>query len=456
MKPYYHRVTLLILAAAIFPARVDASSEVTMDVLQAIEMALGNNIDLMRHANTVDASEVQVSMSKTAFLPVLEASLAPSLHLGKHFDAATSEYVGMLGGSFSLGLGLNLMLFDGLASVATLQSSRLELEAGELQLTRAQQETVLATVSAYIEVVSAEEIVEMGSENVAVEEQLLELVKALEEAGKALWADVLKQQAELEKARLVLIEATSDVEIARIALAQVLGVKQGTSVNVLPLGVSTGDHEPPGIDLDSAVAFALESRPDALAAEKQLEAKKKLVKAQKAGYSPRISLFLNVSTSWSSTTDATYGFSDQMFVNNPSGVFGLSVSVPIFDGLLTRYRVESAWIAVTSTQLDVESLDQQIVLQVSQAFEDLEKATAQLEVAEKQLEYASQSRSAYEEVYVEGSCTLADLTQSRALELQATTDVIHARYGVLLGAMAVACAMGDSEAMLNIISAGGE
>jgi outer membrane protein len=439
---------LVMVATLVAPGRAAAAEGRTIDVLEAVRIALGGNVGLHVAGNSLAASEVAVARSRTAFLPVLQASLSPSMQLGRQFDPIRSEYRGFLSGSLSLGIGLDLMIFDGLASVYALKGAKLGRKASKLTLTRAEQDVVYETVVAYVAVVMDEELVAVAEENVAAQEQMLGLVEARKEAGKALQADIYKQRAELESAKLELIKARSGRKVDVLALENVLGLEPGSIAKVE--GIAMPD-EWPEADED-VVAQALEGRPDVLAMKARIGEAEEQVDEARAGYIPRVSLFAHAGTSWSSSMSEHYGFGEQMFVNNPGATIGLSIVIPIFDGLVTRCQVQSAKVEVTGRTLELAQLGQQVELEVLQALENYEKARTQLEVAERQLEYASESRAGYEEIYVGGGCTLVDVSQARALELQASHDVVEARYGMLVGAVAIAYAAGDTDGMLGILS----
>jgi len=442
-------VASFVAAAMLLPSVARAAEGRVLDVSEAIDIALGGNVDLERASNAVAAGEVSVSMKKTVFLPVVQATMGPSMQLGKQFDQVSREYKGVLGGSLSVGLHLDIMLFDGLSGVAMLRSAKKDLKATRHDLTRTQQDVIYETVVAFAALLVAQELIRVDEENVLAQEQILELVKAQREAGHALQADVLKQQAELESARLTLLDAESDLAMDRLELERILGLEAGSISGVKPLD-ATG--ELPELDADEAVEAALAERPDLVALTERIGAAEEQVKAACSGYMPRISLFAQAGTSWSSMMDRYYSFPEQMFENNLNAVFGLSVVIPIFDGLVTKYEVDAARVEVASRKIDLEGAEQQVEIEVRQAFEDLEKATKQLEVATAQLGYASESLAAYEEMYALGGCTLVDVSESKALETKAAYDMVEARYGLLLGALAIEHAIGDSDAMIGMLS----
>jgi len=450
MKKSILFATLAALLVLDLPA--GATEGGTLDVRQAIDIALGGNVDLAQGENVVLAGEVAVKRSKTVFLPTLQASLGTNLQVGRQFDQVAGEYRGAIGGSLSLGLHLDLMIFDGLAGVANMRSAKMSLEASRLELTRAQQTIIHQTVVAYVALLVDQELIEVYEENAATQEQLLGMVEAQKEAGHAIMADVFKQKAELESARLAVLTASSQLDMDRIELERVLGLEPGSVTGVVPLDVVPGASEYSGMDVAVAVTLAMADRPDVKSVHKEIGAAKEQVKAAYSGYMPRIGLSAQAGTSWSSFMSEHYGFAEQMFQNNIGAVFGLSVVIPIFDGLVTKYDVEAAKISVVSRELDLEGVEQQVVVEVYQAFEDHEKALVQLEVATRQLEYAEQSLAAYEETYVSGGCTLVDVSQAKALHMQAQHDVVQATYGLLVGELDIAYSIGDGDAMLMIAS----
>ena len=135
-------------------------------------------------------------------------------------------------------------------------------------------------------------------------------------------------------------------------------------------------------------------------------------------------------------------FSDQID-RNRGGNLSLSLSVPIFDRLSTKNSTQRAKIQYDNAKLDLENLQQNIALQVRQAYLDYLTAEKRLDVTEKQLISAEQALTADQERYNVGAATLVELSQSRASFVQAQSDQNQARFDFIFQKKLIDYYLGD-------------
>jgi len=140
-------------------------------------------------------------------------------------------------------------------------------------------------------------------------------------------------------------------------------------------------YEDWGVSIEKAVERALSNRPDLVAQRRRVEYAETLLALEKKGLSPEIS--------------ASAGYS--AYGNAPFDDNGwnakLSLSFPIYDGGLTRSRVEGAEadLAVSKAQFDRASND--VMLEVRKAWHALAEAKEALNAS---LEAERQARETYE------------------------------------------------------------
>ena len=81
--------------------------------------------------------------------------------------------------------------------------------------------------------------------------------------------------------------------------------------------------------------------------------------------------------------------------------------------------------------LDLENLQQDVALQVRQAYLDYQTDELRLDVTEAQLRAAQQALDAEQERYNVGASTLVELSQARAAFVEAQSDRADAIYSFL-------------------------
>jgi len=170
------------------------------------------------------------------------------------------------------------------------------------------------------------------------------------------------------------------------------------------------------------------------------------VRAARSSYYPSISLNGNYGTDWSSrglpgeTTDNSFG--NQLDINR-GGSVSLSLNIPIFNNLNRSTQVEQAQVQAQNARYALQDQRQQVALQVRQAYLDYRNAMKQLDVANKRLRAARQSRDATLERYNLGSASIVELQNARRDFVSAASDQVQARYQVIFQRKRIEYNIGD-------------
>ena len=108
----------------------------------------------------------------------------------------------------------------------------------------------------------------------------------------------------------------------------------------------------------------------------------------------------------------------------------LGVQVPLFDRFATSNATRRAEIQADNERLNLENLQQDVALQVRRAHLDFNAAKEQLVVAEAQVRSAQLSLQASQDRYTAGASTLVEVSQAQALQVQAASSLVTAKYNL--------------------------
>jgi outer membrane protein TolC len=181
------------------------------------------------------------------------------------------------------------------------------------------------------------------------------------------------------------------------------------------------------MDMPTALARALEKRPELAALRKARTLRHEdLVKA-KSGYKPTAQLVGGYQ--WQSLS-----YENNLGADLSGWVAGAQLSWNIFDGQLTRGRVMEAKARYERAQLDVDESGRQIELEVRTAHFNFVEAREVLESQKMVQEQAQEALRLAEARHAAGAGTLLDvlsaqtaLTQARTTQVQALHDYAVAR-----------------------------
>jgi len=439
---------LIALCSAPGAARASEAREITLK--DAIATALRSNVDLAQAATAVDSRKVGVTQSEADFLPSLGASARAGRSYSRRLDATTNDFTGFNSNSFSLGLSSSLDLFTGFGRIASLQESRLSLDAQRKTYAQTRQDIVFSVITSFAQAAVNGQVIKVNEENLAAQKRLLEQIQAFYKAGRNSVADLYQQQAAAADAERQLLVANRNYQVSLFQLLQVMGINPGTESRIVEPDIESIIAEASGLNVGDPLEVALARRYDLLSQQKQIEAARTQITVSRSGYWPTLSLSASAGTSYSSTLSDQFDFSEQLEDANPNASIGLSFSLPLFDRLATRSAVQQSKIQLRQAEIATDRLKLQIGVEVRQALEDYAEAQKEVEVSAAQLKYSEQALKSIEARYTVKASTLLEVIQARSAYYQAGYQSINARYNLLLKGISMAYFRGDLDGITSL------
>lgn len=421
-----------------------ASSSVGQNVREisfeeALQIALDQNVNLRVSENSRELQEANVRSARAAYLPNLNVNANPGQQYGLAFDQTAGKLVSETSESLSLGLSTSISIFDGFGRQSQLEQSRHNLEAADHQLERSRQGVLSQVALNFLQVILDREQIRVQNENLAAQNQLLTRIQEFVDVGSRPISDLYQQEAAVAQSELQLLNAERAYQLSQNALIQVLHLDPVGNYEFTAPSAEDVDLVPREYDLQILFDRAYQQRSDLMAQRASIDASEQGIRLAKSSMYPSLSLSGNARTVYSSqrlrfdpaTGEATeIPFADQLSDNRGGGI-GLSLRIPIFNRLNTTTSVQRAQVQHSNALLDYESAQQQVALEVRQAYLDYLTAVKQLDVTEKQLRSAEQALEAEQERYDLQASTLVELSQARATYEQSVADRLTAIYTFL-------------------------
>jgi outer membrane protein TolC len=441
MKQKPSLLALLLAALASFSARAQTGQTGDTNIFSrplsradAVEIALRQNNAILKGRADLRASYgIEVQLRAIA-LPQFSAGggynyQQPSLIEEFPLPAPFSSYIQIPNQNWNADIKVQQSIYAGGRINSAFRAAKLTREQALLGYQATLADTLLAVRVAYDDVLVAAQQMAVHEASVQLLTRELEDVRKRFDAGTVPQFDVLRAQVELANERPRLIQARNDHRIGKDNLLNLLAVHLPKTIwEDVPLQLSdTLDSLPYEIDLPTALARALEKRPELAALRKAQSLRREdLVKA-KSGYKPNAQLF------------GGYQWQSLPYENNLSSdlsgwIAGAQLSWNIFDGQLTRGKVMEAKARVEQAQLDVDESGRQIELEVRTAYSNFIEAREVLESQKTVQEQAQEALRLAEARHKAGTGTQLDvlsaqtaLTQARTTQVQALHDYAVAR-----------------------------
>jgi outer membrane protein len=434
------RLTLAFLIAT--PVALGAQTAPTQTITfdEAIRIALRQNTTLQQANNTSASNAAAVRQQRLSFLPDLRVSTNTGQSYGRSFSEDEGRIINETTQSLNAGLSSSVTVFNGLTNVANLRGAQLNEEAGERNVKRAEQTVAFTVASNFLTLVQQQEQLRVQRENLAAQEAQERQIKAYVDAGSRPISDLYQQQATVAAQRSQVVSADRAFELAKVDIIQTLQLDPRGTYAFAPPALDTTSRVSVAFNLDSLLTRALGQRSDLFAQQSLVGAASQSVKAAKGGRFPSLSLSAGYNSAYNSATDL--GFTDQLD-SRRGGSISLGVSIPLFDRGSTSLATQRAEIAEDNARLELKDRQQQIGLEVRRAYLDYQAATQQLDAAEAQLRAAQLALESSLQRYNVGAATLLEVTQARATQLQAASNLVSARYGLLFQRTLIGYYVGD-------------
>lgn len=399
-------------------ATTDLSKSLSLsDVVMA---ALCNNPQTKIAWQTSLYQAAQVGVSQSAYLPTLSAS-------GSALKSESSETKS--GDQENISITLSYLLYDFGKRDATYESARRLLDVALFSENNTIQSVFLLAVQAYYTLFGSNASLEASREAERSALASLNAAKTRYSVGTATPADTLQAQTAYSQAMLNRIQAEGSVKSAQGELASVLGLMPDTTIQL-----QTPQLSLPSEVFEKNVKALMEEagrlRPDLMAASAKIKAAEANVKAAKAEHLPSFSL--------SSTT----GHTDTVNTSQRTSSIGLYVSIPIFTGFNTKYKVQAAQQQLKIDEAEYEKLSQEASLEVYKTYQTLVSETQATRTSADLVASAQASYDLALGRYKAGVGTILDLLSAQSALASAKQQHIQSLYNWYITKASLAKSMG--------------
>jgi outer membrane protein len=441
-------LVIIFLTTSIGFAEVENVKILTLN--KAIEIALRNNIGLKQAVNQVKSKNSNLKKAKMNRLPDIRLSASIRRNFNKMFDATSNSFESSNSKDFNLNISMSKDIFNGFRDKASRKKAKYELKSVKKDCLRSQQSVIFETLQRYIQVVISKELIKVEKENLEAQKLQLLRIEDFFKAGKRSITDLYQQKAEISASQYELLNSEKNFNVNKLLLMKTLGLEPDTVYQVIDPAVERINMEFIDIDNKDLIVKAKSMRPDIKALEMEIKALREGVKISKSGYWPILSSFADISTNYSNINEQ-WGFSTQIFDNNPNARVGLTLSMPLFDKGVTRNSVALSKINLKNMELELKRLNHNVSVELGEAEESYRSSLKQVQVAESQLKYSKAALTSIEDRYSVNASTITELSQIRSQYLKSKFNQIEAKFNLFIKGIAVMFYMGDSESILSIL-----
>jgi outer membrane protein len=406
----------------------------TLALNQCIEIALKENPDIQAAAGTVNISSSRVGQARSAYYPQINASAAYAKGVPVTGARSTSTVSGSSAGSglryeqYAGSITLNQNILDFRTS-SLVDVAKYRFESSRADLITVENNVVLMVKQAYYGVLQAKRNKDVAADVIKQFELHLEQAQGFYEVGTRARIDVIKAEVDLSNARLNLINAENSLKIAWVNLNNAMGVPDAP-LYAIEDNLSFHAFD---IGLEEATRMALINRPDLRSIIAGRQAAESNVSVARSGYYPVLSGSAGYNKS--GTDLHTYNL-------NEGWQAGVLLTIPVFEGFLTSHQVAEAKSNVYVLKANEESLRQQILLEVRQAYLNIEAAEASISTTELAAKQAKENLDLANGRYAAGVGSPVEVSDAFATYISAQANHTSALANYKIARAAIENAMG--------------
>lgn len=367
------------------------------------------------HSNRINALEVKkadidAKLAASRLMPYIGFSASGNISFGRNIDPETNTYDNRQTVSTGFGIQMSVPLFDGLVNINNLKSAQAARLRMQKNAVVEQDRISIEVISAFYEVTYCKAMVTQMEEQLTRDRKDLDGVVRQEELGTKSGADVAELQALVASDEYELLNRENLLKKSYLTLRG----KMGMELSDEPLELVEDNMMP------EEMMATITINPKIAESELLIKEMKYKLKAAKGQYSPTISLSGGVSTSFYKLLGADYSTPNfkRQWRDNMGEYLGLSISIPLFDGLSTVHSVRYASVNLKESELKLE-----------QAKYELERETIEAELsymsAREEL-VAAQRRVEAEEIAYKGVRRKFELGMSSAVDLYTSAAKLSA------------------------------
>ena len=405
-----------------------------------IDYAYANNIQLKQKMEEQEARKVELHTSKHSWLPAVNANMGQSFQFGRS-TSKSGVIVDQNAANTTFNINLDMPIFDGFKIPNYIAARKLDLQAAIESLNKAKEDLAVNIASYYLQVLYNKELQRVAQLQVDLDREQVNKTEAMVNAGKVPLSQLYDIKAQLARDEVTLTEATNNVQLALLDLAQSLELERSDrSFDIVTPQITDAVAEnmssilPPETIFDQAVTF----KPQIKEQEYLLESQKRMLKVAQAGYYPKVNFGASYSNGYYHTSMGgefadTRSFGDQLKQNGQK-IVGFSLSIPLFNRFQVRNSVRSARIGINNQQLLLENSKKTLYKEIQQAYYNATAAQEKYTASDKSVASSREAFSYAQARYEAGKSTVFEFNEAKTKYAQSLAEQAQAKFDFIFRA----------------------
>jgi len=410
-----------------------------LSLRDAIQRGLTYNLGATGLNRAVRQAQGQTQIARSSLLPNVSGYLAENLTQVNLAAEGFRIHIPIPGFTFPTIVGpynnidlrgsVSQSVLD-LTAINNYRASKEGYHAAQFTARDARDAVVLAVCGAYLQVLATAERVKSAHAQLDTATALYKQSVDERQAGIVAQVDADRSEVEELTQQQRVISLETELAKEKIALARMTGLPSGAEYELTDTVPFTAA---PALELDAAIREALQQRADIKAAEAQVRAAEHALTAAHDERLPSLTVNGNYGAIGTNPAQAAATFSAAATLN-----------IPIWQGGRTEGDIHEAEATLAQRQAELEDLKGQVEGDVRNAYLDLQAATSQVKLAQRNLQVTQETLTLTRQRFDAGVTDNVEVVQAQESLTSAELDQINSVFAHNLAKLSLARAVASA------------
>jgi len=418
MKPPF-----LLLFLFIFPAPAVAEIN-TLE--EALALAYQHDPGLDAQRAKLRATDEQISQALSNYRPSIDATG----EAGKNWEKVDNG--GIFSGDTILkprdaGVNVTQPVFRGFRTSGSVDSAKAAAKAGQAALTQAEQQLLLDAAKAYLDVVQAQDLVQINQKNEADLKKELTITRDRLRIGELKKTDVSQADSRYKVAQVARIQAENELSNKRVTFSRLVGQMPGI------LKAPKLILEQPAT-MEDAIAMAQDNNPNVIAANYNQESARSDVTVAEGSLLPEVNI----------VGSANRGKNENLEIPQQQDNYSImaKLTIPLYRSGSDYSKARAAKQTVTQRDMELRDARNKTEEAVRTAWQTLVTARAAISGDKEAMDASDQALYGVKEEAKVGTRTTLDILNAEQELLNARTSFVKAVHDEAVAILEVKAALG--------------
>jgi len=410
--------------------QVVSNDSLSLEIL--IEEIIKNHPSVKEAEETLKNADARISLARTGYYPVIDASAGFS-NIGPVLKIDIPQIGEMQlfpENNYSGAVNYRQIIYD---FGRTRQNVKLEtgnktISIQTLELVK--QKMSLAAINGYYSILYLQEAVKIKNEQLATLEEHLRYIRAMQATGSATDYQILSTEVRISAAQSQKTDLLYSLTVQQAYMGALIGIEKFKRPVMKDLGI-----ELPLINTGSLQQYALLHRGEILISKENASLAELQYQLLRTANKPLISMTM--------AGGVKNGYQPDLNTlrANYSAAFG--ISIPIFDGMKTRYKLRQAQSVINNAGYETENIKRSIISEIQEAQSYLESAAQKISQSALQFE---QAKKAYELAGISfraGTITNLEVLDANTAVSESRLILLKSRIDYAAGVYRLKAALGE-------------